>query len=288
LIIDKPLGVTSADVVHKLRRALGIRKIGHAGTLDPLASGVLPLALGEATKCIAHMMDGKKRYRFQVRFGTQTSTDDAEGPVIASSNLQPTAQSISDILPEFIGEIMQTPPIFSAIKVAGKRAYDLARRGEEFELQPRPIMVHELVFEGFIADGLAEFSALVGKGTYIRSLARDMALALGSCGHVAFLRRESVGKFTLSGAILLDFFEKDRHNPDALSITDKLHPLIMGLEGISAHELTDAQWHDIRHGRSIASTMPATDKVALIWQGELHALACADGENLKPKRVLNY
>ncbi len=199
VVLDKPVGMTSTHAVSVVKRAFAARKAGHAGTLDPLASGLLPIALGEATKTVPFVMDGRKAYQFTVAWGTQTNTDDTEGSVIATSDKRPDEASILALLPRFTGTILQTPPKFSAIKIAGERAYDLARDGEEVELQARPVEIDSLVIVSH--DGVTTtFEAECGKGTYVRAIARDLGLALGCLGHVAHLRRTRVGPFTVAEA----------------------------------------------------------------------------------------
>ncbi|GAA0786571.1 tRNA pseudouridine(55) synthase TruB [Roseibium denhamense] len=195
LVLDKPYGITSNDALGKIKRIFSPQKVGHAGTLDPRASGLLPVAFGEATKTVPFVMDGRKVYRFQVTWGIETNTDDTEGEVVATSGIRPDKETILSILPEFIGEIMQVPPKFSAIKVAGERAYDLARDGEDVELEARPIDIHRLDLVECPDDDRAVFEAECGKGTYVRALARDLGRRLGTCGHVTELRRLLVGPF---------------------------------------------------------------------------------------------
>lgn len=199
VVLDKPIGMTSTHAVSVVKRAFSAKKAGHAGTLDPLASGLLPIALGEATKTVPFVMDGRKAYQFTVAWGTQTNTDDTEGSVIATSDKRPDEAAILALLPRFTGTILQTPPKFSAIKIAGERAYDLARDGEEVELQARPVEIDSLVIVSH--DGATTtFEAECGKGTYVRAIARDLGLALGCLGHVAHLRRTRVGPFTVAEA----------------------------------------------------------------------------------------
>ena len=199
VVLDKPVGMTSTHAVAVVKRAFAARKAGHAGTLDPLASGLLPIALGEATKTVPFVMDGRKAYQFTVAWGTQTNTDDTEGSVIATSDKRPDEAAILALLPRFTGTILQTPPKFSAIKIAGERAYDLARDGEEVELQARPVEIDALSIVSH--DGATTtFEAECGKGTYVRAIARDLGLALGCLGHVAHLRRTRVGPFTVADA----------------------------------------------------------------------------------------
>ncbi|MEO8618871.1 MAG: tRNA pseudouridine(55) synthase TruB, partial [Sphingomicrobium sp.] len=209
IILDKPLGLGSTNAVGAVKRALREAgepktKVGHGGTLDPLATGVLPIALGEATKLAGRMLDATKAYDFTIRFGEQTDTLDGEGQVIATSDVRPSRNELLASLPSFTGPIEQMPPAFSALKVDGKRAYDLARAGEEVTLQTRAVTIHELALLS-IDETSATLSATVSKGTYIRSLARDIAYAVGSVGQVTMLRRTKAGPFDLSKAISLDF-----------------------------------------------------------------------------------
>ncbi len=192
--LDKPVGITSTQAVGRLKFLFNAKKAGHAGTLDPLASGVLPVAFGEATKTVAVVQEGMKSYRFAVKWGVETDTDDAEGKAIAQSELRPTPEAIVAALPPFIGAIMQTPPMFSAIKIAGERAYDLARDGAAFEIAAREIVVHRLELVEHNGDE-STFEAECGKGAYVRAIARDLGRALGCFGHVSLLRRTRVGPF---------------------------------------------------------------------------------------------
>lgn len=196
IVLDKPVGMTSTFAVSAVRRLLNAKKAGHAGTLDPLASGILPLAFGEATKTVPYVVDGEKAYTFTVRWGEETDTDDSDGRVVASSEKRPSEADILAHLPNFTGTVMQVPPRYSAIKVDGERAYDLARDGEEVELKARPVEIHELRLVAHDA-GSATFEAECGKGTYVRAIARDLGRALGCLGHVTALRRTRVGPFTL-------------------------------------------------------------------------------------------
>lgn len=199
VVLDKPIGMTSTHAVSVVKRAFGAKKAGHAGTLDPLASGLLPIALGEATKTVPFVMDGRKAYQFTVAWGSQTNTDDTEGSVIATSDKRPDEAAITSLLPRFTGTILQTPPKFSAIKIAGERAYDLARDGEDVELEARPVEIDALAIVSH--DGATTtFEAECGKGTYVRAIARDLGLALGCLGHVAHLRRTRVGPFAVTEA----------------------------------------------------------------------------------------
>jgi tRNA pseudouridine55 synthase len=204
LVLDKPYGITSNDALGKIKRILHPQKVGHAGTLDPRATGCLPLAFGEATKTVSFVMDGRKVYRFEVTWGAETNTDDTEGEVVATSDLRPEPEDIEAILSEFEGTIMQVPPAFSAIKVAGERAYDLAREGETVELEARPIDVHRLELVECPDENRTVFEAECGKGTYVRALARDIGRRLGTRGHVTELRRLLVGPFGEEDLVSLD------------------------------------------------------------------------------------
>ncbi|MCB1434553.1 MAG: tRNA pseudouridine(55) synthase TruB, partial [Alphaproteobacteria bacterium] len=211
VILDKPYGMTSTQAVGKVRWLFNAQKAGHGGTLDPLATGLLPIALGEATKTVSHAMDGRKIYRFTAHWGEERSTDDLEGEVTAQSVERPTVTQIEAILPRFTGEIQQAPPAFSAIKVAGERAYDLARAGEAVDLAPRPVHIEDLNLVDIPDTDHATFEVTCGKGTYIRSLARDMGRALACLGHVSMLRRIAVGPFTETDMISLEKLEELRH-----------------------------------------------------------------------------
>jgi tRNA pseudouridine55 synthase len=204
LVLDKPYGITSNEALGKIKRILSPEKVGHAGTLDPRASGLLPVAFGEATKTVPFVMDGRKVYRFEVTWGVETNTDDTEGEVTATSDQRPSPDEITAVLDEFVGTIMQVPPIFSAIKVDGERAYDLAREGEAVELEARPIEVHRLTLVECPDENRALFEAECGKGTYVRALARDLGRSLGTCGHVTELRRLLVGPFGEEDMVGLD------------------------------------------------------------------------------------
>lgn len=260
LVIDKPVGPGSTQVVSAVKRALrgsgcARVKVGHGGTLDPLASGVLPVALGEATKLAGRLLDGDKLYEFTVRFGEQTETLDAEGAVVATSAHRPTQAALEAALPRFTGPIAQTPPAYSALKVGGARAYDLARAGAEVVLASREVTVRSLACsprEAGREEGEVEEATLVAhvsKGTYIRSLARDVALALGTVGHVTRLRRLRAGPFDLTHAIALDFLAELGH---ARRLEHHLLPLRAGLDGVPALFLTPDQAGALRQGRVLA------------------------------------
>jgi tRNA pseudouridine55 synthase len=269
LVIDKPVGLGSTDVVSRVKRAFREGgypkpKAGHGGTLDPLASGVLPVALGEATKLASRMLDSDKVYEFTVRFGEETDTLDAEGAVVVISDVRPTVEQIEAVLGRFTGEIEQVPPVYSGLKVEGERAYDLARKGEAPEMKTRRVTVHSLKLAGEGRDpgpdpgvgphrkgALSEVTlvARVSKGTYIRSLARDIAHALDSVGHVTMLRRLKAGPFTLASAISLD---KMGELAKARQLEQALLPLAAGLDDIPALSVTPDQAGLLRQGRKLA------------------------------------
>ena len=256
IILDKPLELGSTQAVSAVKRNMreagfnmklkGGIKVGHGGTLDPLASGVLPIALGEATKLTGRMLEADKTYAFTVRFGEETDTLDAEGTVIATSAVRPSREEIEAVLARFTGPIEQVPPAYSALKVDGRRAYDLARAGEEVTLATRSVTIFDLKLERFDADEGATLLASVSKGTYIRSLARDIAQALGSCGTVTMLRRIKAGPFDLSQAISLD---KLNQIGKGASLEQILLPLEAGLDDIPAIDLDPEQARAVRQGR---------------------------------------
>lgn len=247
LILDKPAGISSSAAVGIVKRTLDAAKVGHAGTLDPLASGILPLALGEATKTVSYVMDGAKRYRFAVTWGEARSTADAEGEVTATSEHRPSAAEIDAVLGRFIGTIMQTPPIYSAIKVGGERAYKLARADQAVELKPRPVEIEQLTLVSATPND-ATFEVACGKGTYVRSLAVDIAEALGTVGYVSMLRRTQVGRFGEAMSIPLDSLASLGHSPAAL---ERVLPILTVLDDIPAVAATEAEAKLIRTGRSV-------------------------------------
>ena len=259
VILDKPEELSSSRAVGIVRRVFNAAKAGHGGTLDPLATGILPIALGEATKTVSFAMHGAKSYEFTLQFGSQTSTDDREGEVIATSDNWPERAAIEAALPGFTGEIDQRPPIFSAIKVDGRRAYDIAREAVADgldslpELESRPVVVDRLELRDSDA-GSATFFVACGKGTYIRSLARDLAVALGAVGHVSRLRRLSVGPFDESDAISLAFLEKLEHSAAAF---EHLKPVTSALDDIPALPVSAGEAAKLRHGQTLPALSPA-------------------------------
>ena len=252
IILDKPVGLGSTQAVTAVKRALRDAgepkmKVGHGGTLDPLASGVLPIAIGEATKVCGRMLEATKQYAFTVRFGEETDTLDAEGQIVATSDVHPTAEEVANILPQFNGPIEQTPPVYSALKIEGKAAYARARAGEEVEIKPRQVTIHELRLISAIGNE-ASFLATVSKGTYIRSLARDIARALNSVGHVTMLRRTRAGPFGLEKAISLDFLAEAAK---ARRLIGAVLPLEAALDDIPALPITPDQAQLLRFGQRL-------------------------------------
>ncbi len=247
-VIDKPEGPTSTDIVSVVRRGLNAQKAGHAGTLDPLATGLLVVALGEATKAINFVMDGEKTYQFSARWGEARSTDDREGEVIETNAARPSEDAILDALPTFVGEIQQVPPAFSAIKVDGERAYDLARAGETVELRSRPVLIHEIELLDCPDTDHALFEMTCGKGTYVRSLVRDLARHLGTCGHVDTIRRTAVGPFDEEDAIPLEEFQDLVHKGGAL---EHLLPVETALDDIPAVAVTGNDAARLRNGQPV-------------------------------------
>jgi len=288
IILDKPVGLGSTTAVSAVKRILRQAgepktKVGHGGTLDPLASGVLPIALGEATKLCGRMLDATKSYDFTIRFGEETDTLDAEGQVIATSDARPTREQIEAVLPRFTGEIEQVPPAYSALKIDGKAAYARARAGEDIELKSRSVTIYDLRLLESSA-GSATLSAPVSKGTYIRSLARDIAHALGTVGHVSYLRRTRAGPFGLDKAVSLDFLEE---TAKARQLTRTVLPLVAALDDIPALPVTPDQAQLLRHGQKLVG-FPAKPGLQLATSEETPvALVEAAADGLKVVRGFN-
>ncbi|MGD9810977.1 MAG: tRNA pseudouridine(55) synthase TruB [Sphingobium sp.] len=288
LILDKLYGLGSTQAVGAVKRCLreaGMpkTKVGHGGTLDPLASGVLPIALGEATKLCGRLLDSDKGYDFTIRFGIETDTLDGEGKAVATSDNRPTIAEIEAVLPRFIGSIEQMPPAYSALKVDGRRAYDLARAGEDVTLKARAVTIRALTMLE-AADDHATFSASVSKGTYIRSLARDIARALGTVGHVGMLRRTKAGPFTLEQAISLD---KLNDAAKARDIAQLVLPLTAGLDDIPAHSVTPAEALALKQGKVLAGD-PRKQGLMLALDGETPvALVEGSGPEIRVVRGFN-
>lgn len=290
LVLDKPRDITSTQAVGAARWAMRAKKAGHAGTLDPLATGVLPIAFGEATKTVSHAMDGLKRYRFTVTWGTETDTDDVEGRVMASSPLRPTRAAIEAILPEYLGTIQQVPPKFSAIKIDGERAYDLARDGEDVELQARNVEVHALALIDTPDADRSVFECECGKGTYVRALARDMGRDLGCLGHISQLRRTRVGAFDESMAVDLEAVKALREGApgDEAAL---LLPIEVALDGLVGVAIDRGAADRIRRGQSTilrGRDAPVVEGEAYATCfGDLVAIGLVERGEFVPKRVFN-
>ncbi|OAN50190.1 tRNA pseudouridine(55) synthase [Paramagnetospirillum marisnigri] len=294
LAIDKPLGLGSTQVVGKVKWLLKAAKVGHGGTLDPLATGVLPIALGEATKTVQYVMDGTKTYEFQLRWGEETATLDREGEITAISDIRPDRAAIEAALAGFVGEIDQIPPAFSAIKVDGERAYDLARAGEEVELASRRVRIDALTLLAMPDTDLADFRVVCGKGTYVRSLARDIARVLGTVGHVTVLRRTSCGPFTLENAISLETLAELGQGPAPRTY---LLPVETALDDIPALALTESEARRLQSGcpvslMRVASLQPEVKfaegtMCRAMLTGRLVAVARIEGGEIRPVRVMN-
>ncbi len=292
LILDKPLEMTSTQAVGKVRWLFQAQKAGHAGTLDPLATGILPIALGEATKTVSFAVDGQKAYRFAVRWGVETTTDDTEGEAVRTSEIRPALGEIEALLPQFTGEIMQTPPAFSAIKIGGQRAYDLARDGEEVILEPRPAFIDMLRIVEMPDDTTTVFEAECGKGTYVRAIARDLGRKLGCFGHVTSLRRTRVGPFSEDKAITLaELVALHDQDDGGAELMRCLMPIETALSDMTELNVT---WPDASRLR-LGQPVLIRGRDAPIMQGEVYAVCkgqlVAIGEiergELRPTRVFN-
>lgn len=292
LVFDKPQGMTSTQAVSRVKRLFQANKAGHAGTLDPLATGVLPIALGEATKTVAFVMDGRKEYRFTVRFGAETDTDDADGKVTATSDQRPSRAEIEAALPQFVGDILQVPPRYSALKVDGARAYDLAREEEAFELVARPIHIGRLDLIDLADEDHCVIEAECGKGTYVRSVARDLGRLLGCLGHVATLRRTSVGIFSEDEAIPLSRLEALGAGAEGhAALLGVLKPVETALGDLPELSLSGPDAARLKMGQAVllrgrdapimAGAAYATSRGKLVAIGEV-----AQGE-LRPRRIFN-
>jgi tRNA pseudouridine55 synthase len=286
LVVDKPAGVTSTTVVNRVRRAFDAAKAGHAGTLDPAATGVLAIALGEATKTVPFVTDADKCYRFTVRWGQATDTDDAEGRVIAESPVRPDAAAIAAALGAFRGDILQVPPQFSAVKVEGERAYDIARTGEAMDLAPRPLHVARLELTGQPDTDHADFEMVCGKGGYVRSIARDLGRALGACAHVTALRRVWSGPFRAEQGVSLQ--DLDALDPEALDA--RLMSLETGLADLPELPLSPDGAVRLRNGnpgRVLSSSAAPGETAWGSYQGQPVAVGIYLGGELHPSRVFN-
>lgn len=291
--LDKPAGIGSTKAVSRVRKYFDAQKAGHAGTLDPLASGILPMALGEATKVIPYIQDADKIYSFTVKWGEATDTEDSEGDIIATSEERPSREQIESALPAFIGEITQIPPKYSAIKIDGQRAYDLARAGEDIKMKSRTVHIHDLVLLAERGQE-AEFRVTCGKGTYVRALARDLAEKLSTYGHITALRREAVGHFSLDRAISLEILENMDHSA---ALEEILQPLQAPLDDIPALPLKENEVVKLRNGQSLSfiskgdfARLPQTsanDPVLATLNGTAVALVEIEGPSIYPFRVFN-
>lgn len=299
IILDKVSGVTSRQAISKISKILNINKIGHGGTLDPLASGVLPIALGEATKLISFIQKKNKKYSFTIRWGEKTDTDDSQGKIIEKSNSRPNKQEIENALTSFSGVISQIPPNFSAIKIQGERSYNLARKNISVRHLPRQIEVHEFNLKKIINIDSAEFEVICGKGTYIRSLARDLAEKLSTKGHVIKLRRHFVGNFDEKDKIFMDFSKEIIHSP---SFLNKIISIEKVLDDIPALFLTETEAIKLRQGQKMRlNSLKFNDnfiqqfpnhqkfeRVCGFSNNKLVALIKIENELVKPKRIINY
>jgi tRNA pseudouridine55 synthase len=293
IVLDKPLGMTSTQAVGLVKRLTRARRVGHAGTLDPLATGLLPIALGEATKTVPFVMDGRKVYRFTVRFGEERDTDDGEGRVIATSDARPPDAAIRAALPAFTGEIMQVPPKFSAIKVDGERAYDLARDGEVVELEARPIIVHRLDLVARPDADHAVFEAECGKGTYVRAIARDLGRKLGTRGYVSALRRVAVGPFGEDDMVgPPDLEQAFDPVPEAVPAASPLRPVEAGLGELPGLRVSPADAGRLQRGQPVIlrgrDAPIMSGPVYVTAQGTLIALAEVEQGEIVPRRVFNF
>jgi tRNA pseudouridine55 synthase len=282
IILDKPLGLSSTQALGKARWLLNAEKAGHGGTLDPLASGVLPLAFGEATKTVSFAMDGTKTYRFTVKWGAETTTDDLEGDVIRRSEYIATQQEIIEVLPWFIGAVQQKPPSYSAIKVSGARAYDMARAGTALDLAARTVNIESIQMESHSGTTETTFLVRCGKGTYVRAIARDMGRSLGCLGHVTYLRRLQVGPFSENQAISLEKLAEIVHRPGSEnSLSGILRPIESVLDGIPALPVMDPVAARLRQGQRVL--LPE----AISFQGAEAVLVTHAGRPLGLFRVEN-
>ncbi len=292
VVFDKPLNMTSTQAVGKIRWLFDAEKAGHGGTLDPLATGLLPIALGEATKTVQWAMDGRKTYQFRIQWGAETETDDLEGAITAQSDQRPEISSIESILIKFLGEITQVPPIYSALKIDGERAYDLARAGEKPEMTPRQVMIEELRLLDASNFDYADFETVCGKGTYIRALARDIGRALGCFGHLTLLRRTQVGAFGEKDMISLEMLEELRHRPDHEgALNGALRSIVTVLDGIPALAVMDQDAAKLRQGQQVllrgANAPVSCDAVLVNHDGRPLGICEISQGSLKTKRLFN-
>jgi tRNA pseudouridine55 synthase len=291
VVLDKPVGMSSTHAVMLVKRLFQAKRAGHAGTLDPLASGVLPIALGEATKTVPFVMEGRKVYRFTLRWGEERDTDDAEGRVTASSAERPSAAALAALLPRFVGQIAQVPPRFSAVKIDGERAYDLARDGEAVDIAPRQVEIHRLELIKTPDPDHATLLAECGKGTYVRALARDLGRALGCLGHVAGLRRTAVGPFDEDIAVSLDALQRLRSEEATAVERGPLLPVETGVAALPALQVSSSDAGRLARGQAVllrGRDAPVLGGwVSVSSGGALIALAQVEKGELRPRRIFN-
>jgi tRNA pseudouridine55 synthase len=291
LVLDKPAGLTSTQAVGVVKRLFEAQKAGHAGTLDPLATGILPIALGEATKTVPFAVDGEKAYRFTVRFGAETDTDDAEGAVVETSEVRPSREAIEAVLDNFTGEISQVPPRYSAIKVEGNRAYDLARSGEEVALEPRTVVIEDLRLIDMPDAATAVFEAECGKGTYVRAVARDMGRALGCFGHVIALRRTRVGAFDEATSVSLETLQAAVQTSEA-ALAAQLLPVEAALDALPGVSVGPNDAASLARGQSVlvrGRDAPVLQGAAWAhFKGRILALGELEKGAFRPTRVFNF
>ncbi len=290
LVLDKPAGITSTQGVGAVRRLFDARKAGHAGTLDPLATGILPIALGEATKTVPYAVEGQKDYEFTVRWGAATDTDDAEGRIVATSEARPAPEEIEALLPVFTGEILQVPPAFSAVKIDGERAYDLARGGETVELEARPVHIEALALRGCPDRDTATFAARCSKGTYVRAIARDMGRVLGCLGHVIALRRTRVGCFTEAHAVKLEELRAAAEDGEA-ALQRLLRPVEAVLDDLAALSVGHDDAARLLRGQPVlvrGQGAYAPGPAYATCKGRLVAVGQIDRGEMRPTRVFNF
>ena len=290
LVIDKPRDMGSTDVVNQTRRLFNAKKNGHTGTLDPFATGVLPVAFGEATKLIPFVTDGDKEYEFIIQWGAATASGDTESEVVARSEKIPSKDEILEVIPDFIGEIKQIPPAYSAIKINGQRAYDLVRKGENVEIPERIVTIYNLELLEELADNQAKFRVKCSKGTYVRTLGQDMALALGTLGYLTELRRTKCGKFSLDDTILLENLKNMVHSDDLKKV---LLPVITSLRDIAELAVTEADAAKLRQGQAISPRLYQDKNLkegaaVAVCNGELVAILRIEEKRISPQRVFNF
>ena len=288
LIVDKPKDMGSTDVVNKTRRLFNAKKNGHTGTLDPFATGVLPIAFGEATKLVPFVTDGDKEYEFVVQWGAMTASGDTESEVIATSDKIPDENDIIKIIPKFLGNIKQVPPAYSAIKIKGQRAYDLVRKGEQVDIPERIVKIYSLDFLETLPDNRTKFRVRCSKGTYVRTLGQDIALALGTLGYLTELRRTKCGNFCLDDTILLENLKNIVHIEDLKKV---LLPVITSLRDIAELAVTEVDAAKLRQGQAISpkSYSLMSDGVAIaVCGGELVAVVRIEERRISPQRVFNF